>query len=195
MNNRRIWFVFFGIMALAQLAVPLSMISRSERTISEGHEFWFRTAPVEPYDPLRGKYMTLSFDDVNWTDSTAGGWGHQDEGSDIFIVLQVDSEGFAIPAMITREPPVHTMDYVVAKLAYISEDSLTTLHISYPFTRFYMVEEKSSDAEQIYWDSNRSDTNSVTYAVVMVQSGQSVLTDVSIDGVSIRDLAGAMQEE
>ncbi len=51
--------VLFAVMCLAQWIVPGKMVYDSENTIAEGTLYKFKTAPVDPSDPLRGKYVTL----------------------------------------------------------------------------------------------------------------------------------------
>ncbi|HUR30287.1 MAG TPA: GDYXXLXY domain-containing protein, partial [Saprospiraceae bacterium] len=58
--------IAFAIMVLVQLYVPASMIMESEKVLKEGKEFKFKTAPVDPTDPFRGKYVELNFDAINF---------------------------------------------------------------------------------------------------------------------------------
>ena len=59
MKNLRI--AIFILVALAQIAVPASMIWKRQRTFREGRVWKFRTAPVDPIDALRGRYLALRF--------------------------------------------------------------------------------------------------------------------------------------
>lgn len=61
MNKHWRWLLF-ALLCVAQWAVPLAMVQRAERTLSEGTAYRFRTAPVDPADPFRGRYVTLDFD-------------------------------------------------------------------------------------------------------------------------------------
>ncbi|MFT6335526.1 MAG: putative membrane-anchored protein [Halioglobus sp.] len=49
-------------MILAQLYVPAKMIWNSESTIKDGKAYKFKTQPVDPYDPFRGKFIDLRYD-------------------------------------------------------------------------------------------------------------------------------------
>ena len=60
---RTITFLCFGLLVAAQLYVPASMILGRENTIKAGKEFQFRVAPIDPNDPLRGKYIRLDYED------------------------------------------------------------------------------------------------------------------------------------
>ena len=60
MNKLRL--IIFLLVALAQIAVPASMIWKRQRTLSEGRVWKFRTAPVDPVDAMRGRYLALRFE-------------------------------------------------------------------------------------------------------------------------------------
>ena len=62
--NQKITIPAFILMVLAQLYVPASMIFQKERVITQGTAYKFRTAPIDPNDPFRGKYITLSFNET-----------------------------------------------------------------------------------------------------------------------------------
>ena len=59
--------------------------------------------------------------------------------------------------------------------------------VDYYFNRYYMDEFKAADAEKIYRESNR-DTSKETYSLVNIKDGEAVLTDVVIDGISIKNI-------
>ncbi len=61
MKNKK-GFILFCLVALVQVSIPLSMIYRSEKTLENGKVFLFKTAPVDPYDAFRGKYVQLGFE-------------------------------------------------------------------------------------------------------------------------------------
>src|SRR5262249_61542714 len=60
----RRWLVpaLFGALCLAQIAVPVSMITRYEATLRRGTVFKGRTAPVAPVDAFRGRYVWFRLD-------------------------------------------------------------------------------------------------------------------------------------
>ena len=50
-----------------------------------------------------------------------------------------------------------------------------------------MEESKAYDAEVLYQENNRNEKEQDVYAVVHIKNGTHVLTDVVIDGISIKD--------
>lgn len=63
MNKKKILLLSFFLVAVVQLYVPSKMIWDREEVLRTGTEYKFRTAPIDPTDPFRGKYITLRFDD------------------------------------------------------------------------------------------------------------------------------------
>ena len=54
--------IVFIIVAAIQAAVPGSMVWKREHTLREGSVWKFRTAPVDPVDAFRGRYVALQFE-------------------------------------------------------------------------------------------------------------------------------------
>jgi uncharacterized membrane-anchored protein len=179
---KKIILILFVLLCFIQLAVPSKMIFDKEQVLTTGHEYRFRTEPVDPYDPFRGKYVTLSFDAQRCTITDDIEWGR---GETVYVELTTDSAGFAIIRKLHKHEPSENVDYVSAKIGYSFGREIT---IDYPFTRFYMEENKAPVAEQQYNSANRSMEKKV-YAVVYVDKGESALKDVMIDGVSLQVLA------
>jgi uncharacterized membrane-anchored protein len=180
---KKLMIALFGVLCLVQLGVPSKMIMDQENVLEAGHEYKFRAAPVDPYDPFRGKYVTLSFDAQRFTLDNDTTWS---EGNDVYCVLGVDTAGYAIVTSVHHEPPIDPeKDYVLGKVQYAYAQSMS---IEYPFERFYMEESKANDAEKLYQSVNRRRVEQEAYAVVYVKEGESALKDVMIDGVSLRVL-------
>jgi uncharacterized membrane-anchored protein len=183
--NLKITIPAFILMVLAQLYVPASMIFQKERVITQGTAYKFRTAPIDPNDPFRGKYITLSFNENAVKVENATEWNTADQ---VFVRLTTDADGYALIQSVTKDQPINGNDYIQANIDYIITDTLSTVFIRYPFDRFYMEESKAPVAEQVYNEA-AIDSNQVAYALVMVRDGEAVVRDVVIDGVSIVELA------
>ena len=171
-------------MVLAQLYVPASMIFQKERVIAQGTAYKFRTAPIDPNDPFRGKYITLSFNETGVKVENAEEWNNADE---VYVYLTTDSSGYAMIQSIAKEQPKGRNDYIKANIDYILTDTLSTVFVRYPFDRFYMEESKAPVAETIYNEA-AIDSNQVAYALVMVMNGDAVVRDIFIDDVSITEV-------
>jgi len=181
MNKQKIILIIFIVVALAQILFAANMIHESEKTLSTGTEFWFKTAPIDPNDPFRGKYITLNYQTDSYTTSNNENWK---KGEQIFVSFVDDQEGFAKIDNITKQEPENTEDYIKTTIYFVEVSDSTFITINYPFERYYMEESKASEAEDIYFETIR-DTESVTYSIVKIKNGKSVLQDVIIDGESI----------
>ena len=182
--NQKITIPAFILMVLAQLYVPASMIFQKERVITQGTAYKFRTAPIDPNDPFRGKYITLSFNETGVKVENANEWNNTDE---VFVFLTTDSSGYATIQSIAKEQPKGRNDYIKANIDYIMTDTLSTVFVRYPFDRFYMEESKAPVAETIYNEAT-IDSNQVAYALVMVMNGDAVVRDMFFEDCSITEI-------
>lgn len=187
MNTKKIiTLVAFVLMVVAQIYIPWRMVITHEDVLEEGTAFRFRTAPVDPHDPFRGKYITLSFPDNGWSIQDASGW---DEGEEVFVSMATDSAGFATIAYVSGAEPGDQEAYFRTTISYVLRDSISRIFVTYPFDRFYMNEGKAQEAETLYREA-AADSTSQMYALVRVGKGKAVLQDVILRGISIADQTG-----
>ena len=191
MNNQKLLFPVFILVSLVQLSVPAKMIWDREKVLETGMEFRFRTAPIDPNDPFRGKYIILGYEETMVQVANERDWMR---GENVYVHLTTDNQGFAKIKSVSKEEPTGNQDYLKAKVGFITENGSNKLTVEYPFDRYYMEESKAYQAELTYRQSQQ-DTSKITYALVSVKNGESVLKDVLIDGVSIREIVKADQEE
>lgn len=78
MTNRMMLGIFI-VVCVAQLLAPVSMIYTHETTLASGKMFKFKTAPVDPADVFRGKYVALRFEDQEGHGETGVDWASLDE--------------------------------------------------------------------------------------------------------------------
>ncbi|MGZ2369456.1 class D beta-lactamase [Ancylomarina sp. YFZ004] len=188
MDRKYKLLLVFILVALVQLYIPGKMILDSEGVIDSGIAYKFKTAPVDPTDPFRGKYITLRYKDNSLEVENESDWI---SGEEIYVILRMDKDGFAKIKFISKEAPEYKVDYFKAKIRSVSSNQV---RISYPFNRYYMEESKAEAAEKAYRRS-QADTRKLTYALVSIKDGEVVLQDVLIDGVSIKDIVEKENEE
>ncbi|RMG23233.1 MAG: hypothetical protein D6730_14855 [Bacteroidetes bacterium] len=198
MTRNNLIFVAFAAMVLLQLFVPAYMIVEQENVIKKGKAFKFRTAPIDPSDPFRGKYITLSFEDDRLLTADWQAWeAHED--AEVYLELETDSAGFARIRQVHLSPPAHTQDYFRATLYNVYEahqhPGMGYLHFRFPFNRFYMEESKAGPAEQLYREAGRQPDSTEVYAVVYVRSGKAVVAEVMLNGLPIKEAVAAQQKE
>jgi uncharacterized membrane-anchored protein len=186
---RTIALPLFVVMCLAQWFVPAKMIFESERVIDEGTLYKFKTQPIDPSDPFRGKYITLSFDANNISTTAALDW---QSGEDIYVTFTTDSAGFAKPSAVSRTQP-DTDVYLKTTVSYFNTYGDYEVFFNLPFDRFYLEESKASQAEQLYWQA-QGDSTQVAYGLVRIGKGPAVLTDVMINDKSVVDIINELNK-
>ena len=184
MRDLSLWL--FLAVALVQIAVPLGMITSAEQVIGKGAAFKFKTRPVDPNDPFRGKFLVLGFEADSYISYEQLSW---QKGQEVFVHLETGTDGFARVAFLSQEqPPEKANTYVKASVQRsFTVDSGRKVLIDYPFDRFFVEETKAPKLEQVYRELNREE-GTLVYALVNVRNGQAVLQDLMVNGRSLLEL-------
>lgn len=155
------------------------MIFDQEHVITTGKAYKFKTRPIDPSDPFKGKYIHLNYD-INSVPTNDSTWFNYEP---IFISLTTDSLGYAMVKKVARQKPDNS-NYIKAEVnwynAYKKE-----VNFSIPFDEFYMNENKAYDAELAYMEAQRDTLPNNTYALVYVLNGVGVMDNVFIDDIPI----------
>ncbi|SHJ36765.1 GDYXXLXY domain-containing protein [Aquimarina spongiae] len=173
-------FIGFIVLALIQIFIPVQMIYEQEDILKSGELYRFRTMPIDPSDPFRGKYITLHYEmnSFKMKDTTIV------YGDEIKVYIDKDADGFAKTVQISKTELDIDKDFVLAK---VTGNYNGVVNFELPFNRYYMEESKAYDAEEAYRKVNRTNVHHDVYGKVHIKEGQSVLSDVVIDGVSIKE--------
>lgn len=172
-------FILFVLLAIIQICVPAQMIMKREAILKSGTAYKFKTEPVDPSDPFKGKYIVLQYE-LNDIQTEDKGWQpHQD----VYIAIVNDSLGFVKATSANSKQPEEG-DFVKAKVRWFSAYD-NTLSITLPFNEFYMEESKAYDAEMAHRNAQRDSIPSNTYALVYLKDGEAVLDNVFINDVPI----------
>lgn len=179
MNKLKFSFTLFAILSILQLAIPVWMIANREMTLRHGRLFRFRTAPVDPYDAFRGRFVALqvspNFAPLSNSEEFAA-------NKKVFAQLGEDNEGFAKIIAISANRPTGS-DYVTCRVNSFT-DSL--VYLQFPFDRYYMDEHSAPAAEAAYREHSRREVQDI-YVAVRVKDGDAVVEALFIAGVSIRE--------
>lgn len=183
----------FALMVLAQWIVPAKMIFDSEAVLTEGTLYKFRTEPIDPSDPFRGKYVTLRFNAERFETDTLYKYAN---GQEVYALLGLDSGGFATVVNLYPDLPTDLdFNLLKATIGYAyAHDGKQMIDLNFPFNRFYVEESKASDAEQVYWNAQR-DSAQVAYAVVKIQNGQGIIENVMINDRPILEIVQELNEK
>jgi uncharacterized membrane-anchored protein len=164
----------FGAVGLAQLAVPASLIWKREQTLRHGSVWKFRTAPVDPVDAFRGRYVALQFDAETQEISPPP---NASSGQPVFVTVRQNAEGFAEIDQVLAGPPGGD-DFIEAKL--------TGKTVSLPFDKYWVSEHDAPAAEVAYFAQSRRDKRNA-FATVRVFRGDAALEQLYLDGLPLGD--------
>ena len=175
-------YLLFGLMVVAQIFASAQIVYKYEQTIARGTIYKFKTAPVDPSDPFRGKYITLNFEiDRFTTDDEV--WNYNDKA---FAYFSKDKNGYAVLETLSKTKLADSeFDYVEVETTNYTNKGI--IYFDLPFDTYYMDENKAYDAEKLYRNNNRRNKQQDVYAIVHLQNGTHVLTDVIINGISIKN--------
>lgn len=184
--NKSILTTLMILLFVVQLSIPAKMIYNQEDTIANGTAYKFKTQPIDPTDPFRGKYIVLNYemdsfetDDDSWVDYKGN----------VFVYLKTNSDGFAEVKAVSKTKLDISDDYVIAESRY---NYGTEVNFDLPFNRFYMNENKAYDAE-ISVRKAQNDSAKVCYGLVMVKNGSAVLENVFINEQPIKEFVELYQ--
>ena len=161
--------IVFAVLALAQLAVPASLIWKREQTLRHGSIWKFRTAPVDPVDVFRGRFIALHFDVETQGFSPPA---NASSGDTVFVTFKQDAEGFAEIDQVS-ETKLDRVDFVAAQLI--------GNNISLPFDKYWMTERDAPAAEAAYRAQSRAEKRNA-FVTVRVFRGDAAMEQLYLDG-------------
>jgi uncharacterized membrane-anchored protein len=166
--------IIFVLVGLAQLAVPASLIWKREQTLRRGSVWKFRTAPVDPVDAFRGRYVALEFEAEGQEVSPPPNVSY---GQAVFITVRQNPEGFAEIDQVLPSPP--------AGDGFI-EAQLRGKTVSLPFDKYWVTERDAPAAEAAYRAQSRREKRNA-FATVRVFRGDAALEQLYLDGMPLGD--------
>lgn len=182
--KKNIKLSLFIVLIVLQLIVPSQMIILRELALVFGQEYKFHVEPFDPYDPFRGKYLYINVKDTKFTVND----DKEFESKHIYVLVENDSSGFARFSGISETPPKNG-SYIKARLTYTTNDENgnQTIHFEVPFDRYYMPENDAPEAEKLYNEKLREDSNEDVYISVKIHKGTAVLDKLFIGDKTIEE--------
>jgi uncharacterized membrane-anchored protein len=165
----RSWrLIVFLVVAFAQLAVPGSLIWKREHTLRQGHIWKFRTAPVDPVDVFRGRYVALQFEIESQEIIPPPGLAYRQA---VFVTLRQNAEGFAEIDQVSTSKPAGD-DFF--------EGQLTGKTVSMPFDKYWVTERDAPAAETAYRNLSRRGQQNA-FVSVRVFRGDAAIEQLYLD--------------
>jgi uncharacterized membrane-anchored protein len=161
--------LLFALVGLAQLAVPASLIWKREQTLRHGSVWKFRTAPVDPVDAFRGRYVALEFEAEGQTISPPPNFEYDQT---VFVTLRQNADGFAEIDQVLPSRPAGD-DFIEAQLRGTT--------VSLPFDKYWVTERDAPAAEAAYRAQSRRDKQNA-FCTVRVFRGDAALEQLYLDG-------------
>lgn len=177
MKKNKLLFKVFIMLAIIQLAVPLYMVWHWEDILQTGKQYIWVTAPVDPYDALRGRYVDLRFKEVT---GPILGNVQLHAGQTAYAMIAEDQNGYAfISGISAYRPEGEEKSYVKIKVSYVQDDNKA--YFVLPFTRYYMQDDLALGAEKAY----RSSAGRSATVSVRVKDGYGVVEQLYIGDKTI----------
>ncbi len=176
MTKKSVVVGLFAVLAAIQIAAPLYMAWRWEDILQTGVSYKWRTAPVDPYDALRGRYIDLQFMDARGPAAPGENFKY---GQTVYASLGADAASFARITAVSAAKPAGG-DYVEARAGYYTAATgLWTVLL--PFKRFYMREDLAPLAEKAYQRTAGKDA----VVTVRIKGGLGVIEQLYIGDKAI----------
>jgi len=125
------------------------MIWRYEDILHTGKQYNWVTAPIDPYDALRGRYVDLRFKEMKGPilDKIQLHYGQT-----AYAIISEDSNGYAfIRGISASQPEGERNSYIKIRVTHVQDDNIA--HVQLPFERYYMQEDLAPEAEKAYSNS------------------------------------------
>jgi hypothetical protein len=179
----------FAAAVLGQWLVPLFGVWQHERVIARGVPLKIRCAAPDPYDPFRGRYLAVRPEESRVPKPA----GMPDKGTaPVWATLVAGDDGLSRIESLSLEPV--TGPHVIRLVAKWQDrnDDGEMVFVEWPFDRLYLNERLALGADKLVAERFRESQNMV--AEIRLLEGRAVLTDVLIDGVSIREVVKQQAE-
>jgi hypothetical protein len=176
-------FVVFALAAVAQWLVPLAGIRQHDQFMARGTVVRLECKAHSRYDPLRGRFLHVWFVESG----QFAPHGMPERGAvPVWATLVAGDDGISRIQSLSVTPVAGpTVIRLVAR--YSGEaNGAKTIGLKWPFNRFFLGQRLAVDAASLVNERYRSGKRTV--AEIRVLDGRALLTDVLVDGVSIRDV-------
>lgn len=167
------------VLCVVQLAVPGYMIYEQSQILSEGKVYKFQTQPIDPYDPFRGRYVTLTYT-INAAPIPSDENLQRDEWA--YALLAEDDSGYATFTKLVAKEPSANQDYIKLKIGWGSKER--GYYVKIPFNRYYAPEDVAPKIERTVRRRQREED---VYAEISVLGGKATLKDLYVEGMLIMD--------
>ena len=183
---KRLRISIFILIALAQLSVPAIMAWGRVQTLASGRVWKLKTAPVDPEDAVRGRYVMLRLDAED-----AYRQPEQLKSSDsLYAILKQGADGFAAVDHLSYSPTPGDSAIKVEPGGFWDGQQRILL----PFHYFWLTEKRAPAAEKAYREnSKRGEQNA--FVTIRVRNGDAALEQLYINDKPLAEYLQAQAEK
>ena len=189
MNSKKMLFIAFAIVALAQLFVPYQMIRKQAAIAATGTDFKFVIKKNQSGSSLRGKFIWLQFEENKIKVADKKELVENQIG---YVSFTTDSLGFAKIKSVSTNKPVINSDWVKARVMINRKDT-TLLQIIYPFDNYYIADTNINSIDSII-KNGLNDSLKINYLKIKIKENQFLIDDLMIDGVPFKKIVGKLKK-
>ena len=204
--KRRLTLVLIGVGVVAQFGVLGAMIVRRELALKHGTVCRFLTAPVDPYDAFRGKYVALDIEGAREGLITDTRFQRDQR---VYVRIGTDTNGLSVIEGVAAKPDASAL-WIKARATYSWDDYKEVTNtvpragrppgeqrvhtgkyrtrLALPFDRYYMDEKLAPGAEAAYRETSRREGREAI-VTVRVWRGLTVIERLEVGGKPIQDIA------
>lgn len=168
MKNKKLLLLFASV-AVIQIFTALYLAWQWEDILQTGQRFVWVTAPVDPYDAFKGRYIDLRFKETSGPIIDNASYNY---GQKAYALIGENADGKAIIIGVSAKQP-EGIPYVKVKVNYTEGN---TTHIELPFKRYYLPEGMAAPAEVAY----RESAGETGVAAVRLKNGYGVVEGLYI---------------
>ena len=182
---RQLAMILLGLTIAAQIATPAWLVGRLEWLRCNGEEVLVPCQAFDPYDPLRGRYVTIN-PGLDLLPVKEGAVIEQ--GDEYYLRAAPDDEGVYRFVDASVVPPEGEPYLTLTARRWTSSDG--SVRPQLPFRRYYMNEAMAPEAELVYRDAVRQMRKNDEKRVELrlrVRNGRGAVDGILIDGRPIEE--------
>ncbi len=172
------------LLIVAQLAVPASFMKTNERILNKGVVYKFKTAPVDPYDIFRGRYVALRNEQNTAPLSSEDDKKIAQNKHIGYALINVDKDGYAYVERLVADKPMAGNYFKTRIMNYMPFEGESSANFTFPVDRYYMNEKKAPQAEALYLKHSTREKRDA-YMVVRILNGEMVIESLMLGDQSI----------
>lgn len=188
---KTISLIAFILTVIAGAAYPIFKIIKFEYPAQEPAVYRFRSGAIDPYDPFRGRYVTLR----PLPDRIPDDGAEYHHNTKLYALIGNDFDGLATVQKLSTVQPENG-DFIIVKYRNKridwenreNADKNKKYHFFHlPFSRYYLNEKLAPEAEKAVADVTRAGASDCILKVKIYDDGHAIIDELEIKGIPLRE--------